>query len=120
MDELVLKGLQFKKAYHGFYEQERKDGNHFEVDVFICANFKNAGSNDTLDKTINYEEICHIVKSVMEGPSKMLIETLAKTIGDKLFHSLPKAQKITISLRKLAPPLDIQCSYSEISMSWKR
>lgn len=119
METLTLKGLQFR-AYHGYYEEERRDGNDFEVDLVFRADLRNAGKTDNLSNTIDYQEVVKIVESVMDGRSVKLIETLAKNIGDHLFDAFPNVKKLVVSVRKLNPPLDVETSYSEISMTWQR
>lgn len=119
METLTLKGLRFR-AYHGYYEKERKEGNNFEVDLVFSANLRLAGERDTLGDTIDYQKAETIVKSVMEGPSVKLIETLAKRIGDELFKAFPKTEMLEVAVRKLAPPLDTETVYSEICMTWQR
>lgn len=119
MGQLTLKALRFD-ATHGYYEHERRDGNSFEVDVIFDADFSKAGTSDNLENTINYEDVCRFVADVMHGTSQKLIETLAKLIGDKLFERYKNVNRIVVNVRKLSPPLDINCSYSEISLTWQR
>lgn len=119
MDTLTLKSLRFK-GYHGYYEEEREQGNDFEVDIIFSADLRRAGTTDQLDHTIDYQEALDIVKEVMHGPSLNLIETLSKKIGDRLFNAFPKVESLTVSVRKLNPPLDTETAYSEISMQWQR
>jgi dihydroneopterin aldolase len=119
MDTLTLKKLHFT-AYHGFYEEERRKGNDFEVDLTFVGDLKSAGESDQLEDTIDYQQAEQIVKEVMEGPSRKLIETLAKNIGDQLFSRLEQAHSLQVAVRKLSPPLDVETAYSEIQMTWQR
>jgi dihydroneopterin aldolase len=119
METLTLKGLRFR-AYHGYYDEERQEGNDFEVDLTFSADLRKAGDNDNLEDTIDYQEAAEIVKSVMDGPSLKLIEALTKRIGDQLFEVFPEAQKLEVAVRKLHPPLETETDYSEIRMSWQR
>ncbi len=119
MDRLTLKGLRFR-AYHGYHEWEREEGNDFEVDLVFSANLKLAGERDSLSDTIDYQKAETIVRSVMEGPSVKLIETLAKRMGDQLFRNFPKADQLEVAVRKLSPPLETETAHSEICMQWQR
>ena len=119
METLTLKSLSFK-GYHGYYEEEREQGNDFEVDIIFSADLRNAGETDQLEDTIDYQEVLTIIKKVMDGPSLKLIETLAKRIGDQLFDTFPNVASLEVSVRKLAPPLDVETAYSEITMQWQR
>lgn len=119
MATLTLKSLCFE-AYHGFYEEERRQGNRFEVDLTFTADLRQAGDSDRLEDTIDYQKAADIVQKVMEGPSQKLIESLTKRIGDHLFESFPEAERLQVAVRKLMPPLDVETAYSETRMSWQR
>lgn len=119
METLTLKSLRFK-GYHGYYEEEREQGNDFEIDIMFSADLRRAGTTDQLDHTIDYQEILAIVKEVMHGKSLHLIETLTKKIGDQLFKQFPRVESLKVSVRKLDPPLDVETAYSEITMQWQR
>lgn len=117
--QLILKGLQYR-GKHGFYEEERREGNDFEVDLVFELDLKTAGQNDDLTKTLNYEEAEAVVREVMEGPSQKLIETLTLNIGEILFAQFPEVQHLEVSIRKLNPPLQTKTNYSEVTMTWQR
>ncbi len=119
MDKLVLKGLKFR-GYHGFYEQERIDGNDFEVDLIFHCSLEEAGKTDDLEKTIDYSIAQKVVAEVMEGESIKLIEHLVYKIGERLTEEVGKADTFDVIIRKLNPPMPGTCEYSEVTMSWPR
>lgn len=119
MDILTLKGLKYK-GYHGFYEEERSQGNLFEVDLIFKTDLRQAAKSDDLQKTVNYEKAEQLVKSVMEGPSIKLIERLTLIIGNRLFDAFSRVQALEVRVRKLNPPLEVECNYSEVKMTWQR
>lgn len=117
MDTLTLKGLQYH-APHGYYKEERQNGNNFEVDLIFQTDLKAAAQQDDLTLTIDYQNAEQIVRNVMEGPSVKLIETLAQQIGEHLFNRFSNVQKIEVAIRKLVPPLKTPTAYSEVRMTW--
>lgn len=119
MDKLVLKGLKFR-ALHGYFENERIEGNDFEVDVTFTTSLSEAGKTDDLSKTIDYSKAREIIASVMEGDSKKLIEALALLIGQKLNSYFTNAVSIEVSVRKYNPPMPGETKYSEVTMRWPR
>ena len=119
MDRLTLKGLRFR-AGHGFYEEERREGNDFEVDLVFYADLSEAAKNDDLNLTIDYQKAEKLVKDIMKGPSLKLIETLTHRIGEQLFRSFQSLHKLEVSVRKLHPPLETETEYSEVQMAWQR
>lgn len=119
MDTLTLNGLQYR-GKHGYYEQERTEGNTFEVDLIFGLDLSAAASTDDLENTLNYQEAEGIVKEIMHGSSVKLIETLAQRIGQQLLDSFPEANKLEVRVRKLSPPLETKTRYSEVTMTWPR
>lgn len=119
MEVLTLKGLHYH-ARHGYYKEERANGNDFEIDLIFNANLKQAGLHDDLNLTIDYVKAEKMVSEVMNGPSIKLIETLVEKIGTRLFAEFKNARKLTVKVRKLNPPLPVNTKYSEIQRQWTR
>ena len=117
MSTLTLKGLRYE-ARHGFYEQEREHGNRFEVDLVFTADLSEAARTDDLATTLDYERAEALVYEVMHGQPLHLIEALAQRIGDKIFAAFPRLQALEVRLRKLSPPIQTKCQYTEIVLSW--
>lgn len=119
MDTITLKSLEFH-GKHGYYDEERQEGNHFELDIIAKGNFKAAIDDDNLDLTFNYEVVKEIAQNVFNGPSEKLIETLCSRIGDEIFERSPMVKELTVSLRKMIPPIGVPARYAEITMTWNR
>lgn len=119
MDTITLKSLEFH-GKHGYYDEERQEGNRFELDVIANGNFKSSVNDDNLDLTFNYEIVKKVAQNIINGPSEKLIETLCKRIGDQIFEQSPVVNQLTVSLRKLNPPIGVPAEYAEITMTWNR
>lgn len=119
MGTITIKSLTYH-AYHGYYDEERDEGNRFEVDLHFSLDIQKAGYSDELQRTIDYQEAEGIVRDVMEGGSVKLIETLAQRIGNELFDTFAQAQKLEVAVRKMHPPIETESEYAEVRMSWKR
>jgi dihydroneopterin aldolase len=119
LDTITLKSLEFY-GKHGYYDEERQEGNHFELDVIAKGDFKAAIKEDDLDQTFNYEIVKEVAKRVFIGPSEKLIESLCSRIGNEIFERSTITKELTISLRKLNPPIGIPAEYAEITMTWNR
>lgn len=119
MDTLTLKGLRIE-ASHGYYKEERESGNIFEVDLVFRGDFQSAAESDDLSQAVDYQKAEKIVRSVMGGEPVRLIETLARSIGNRLFNDFPNLEGLEVAVRKLNPPLLSPVEYAEIKMTWKR
>jgi len=114
MYKIALKGMNFY-AYHGFYEEEQIIGAYYNLDVTVQIDFTEAGQNDQLEDTLNYESVYQICKEVMEIPSKLL-EHLVSQIEEKLIQLNSNIQAISIQLDKLNPPLGGKVASSQVSI----
>jgi len=99
---IELKGLRFF-AEHGMYEEELKVGNEFEVDIAIGTKAPKKKIS-SIDQTINYVDVFRIVKEEFKQ-RKQLLETCAMQISNRLQERFPNVEKLTISIRKLNPPI---------------
>ncbi len=119
MDKITLKSLTFH-GKHGYYEKERLEGNQFELDVTAEGNFRPSIKNDDLSGTFNYEIVETVAINVFEGASEKLIESLCEKIGSEIFKQCDNIATLSVSLRKLSPPIKTPAAYAEITMEWKR
>ena len=98
-----LTGLRFF-AYHGVHKEEAILGNHFELEAFISQD--NPDSPITsIEETINYVAVYNLLKEEM-GIRQALLETCVMRMADRLFAEFPRIDKVTITLRKLMPPIE--------------
>lgn len=114
MATLSLKKLEFS-GLHGHLPEEKIIGNRFEVDVSV--DFPLPGADD-LSLVPDYSLLAKLVEQVMHGPSAHLIETLVQRIGTVILKQYPDVRKLTVTLRKLNPPMKPGCAYSEITETW--
>jgi dihydroneopterin aldolase len=89
-------------AYHGLYQDEQINGNNFEVNVDI--NTSADEKIESLHQTIDYVSIYEIIHKRMQHPTPLL-ETLAQGIIHDIHVFDNRIQSITISIKKLSPPI---------------
>ena len=93
---------------HGVYEQEKKKGQEFRIDLQIelrenILNFENYKS-ESFDNSVNYENLVNEVINVSDNNSFDLIETFAYEILNSLkkYNNISKA---TVTIHKPNSPL---------------
>lgn len=118
MGLIVLENMEFY-AYHGCFEQERIIGNHFLVTLQMKTDTSKAELTDSLEDTLNYNEVYLIVKKEMATPSKLL-EHVAARILDVLFSSFDVFIEITVKVSKLNPPIEGKIESVSVQLSRKR
>jgi dihydroneopterin aldolase len=109
-----LEGMAFF-ARHGFYEEERKLGNRYEVDIAVETPLQDAATNDELTGTVNYEGLYRIVREEMETPSKLL-EHVAGRILERTCREFPAIYSVEVSISKFNPPIGGVCERSRVRM----
>lgn len=98
---IALTDLRFM-ARHGVFEQERKVGNEFIVDLEVTI--PEPQPNDDLAATVSYADLYEIVREEMAMP-RQLLETVASTIADHILHDFPIVCKGSVSICKSTPPI---------------
>jgi len=114
MTRIELKGLKFF-AYHGLYDHEREKGSWFKVDVCFDCNATEAIKNDSIEGTVNYEEVYKIVKEEIEISSK-LIEHVAGRIHNRLQYDVKGISGLVTTLYKLEAPLGGPLDYVSVTL----
>ena len=89
-------------AYHGLYEEERKTGNNFEMDVDVEADIP--GSVTKLEHTVDYAAVYQIIEARMKQPTALL-ETLAHDLAEKIHQYDNRIKSVSISIKKLSAPI---------------
>lgn len=99
---IELRGLQFY-SFHGLYEEEKKAGGEFVVDVWAKFPDLEQGLKSIID-TANYASLFAIIKEEMEEPRELL-ETLAQSICEKIHSRYSFLHRIEIKIEKKKPPI---------------
>lgn len=115
---IFLQDIHFH-AFHGVFEQERKVGNDFRIDIKLTYDITKACLTDNLDETISYADVYQILKEEMDKPS-LLLEHVAHRIVQHLFESLQGVDEIYLCLAKRNPPMGADIKEAGIEMTCKR
>lgn len=104
MDEILLCGMQFY-GYHGALSEETALGQRFVVDVSLRCGLHEAGQHDDLNLTVNYADVYHVVREVVEGAPKRLLEAVAEGIAAKVLERFSRVQSVVVEVRKPGAPI---------------
>jgi dihydroneopterin aldolase len=120
-DRIVLTNMVFP-GRHGVGDAERASAQPFEVDVEVIRDLAAAGRADELALTIDYGEVFRICRTVVEGPSKHLMEALAEDIAARVLALGPEpgADEVVVRVRKPAVPLAGQLDHAGIEIVRRR
>jgi dihydroneopterin aldolase len=108
-DRIVLAGMVFL-ARHGVNDREKLEEQRFEVDVELGVDTRAAAAADDVAQTVDYRAVHEAVRSIVEGPSVDLIETLAASIAREILAAHAGVNEVVVRVRKpdvdLGGPLD--------------
>jgi dihydroneopterin aldolase len=88
----------------GALPEERERAQPLEVDLDVVADLSPAGASDDLDDTLDYGAITATIESVIVSGTPQLLEHLAQNLADAVLAD-PRALSVTVSVRKLRPPV---------------
>ncbi len=92
-------------AYHGALTDEQSLGGKFEIDVDLTCDLSEAKRTDDLSKTVNYEKVYALMKSIVTGKKYHLIEALAHAIGTGILAAFPAVLSAVVRVRKPGAPV---------------
>lgn len=104
MDEIRIEGLKLY-AYHGVYNEEKRDGQEFIVNTVLYTNTRAAGRKDDLSLSTRYDEVCNTIKHVMTRESYDLIETAAEGIAEAILIGYPHVKAVDVEVCKPNAPM---------------
>jgi len=107
MDKIILRELHFI-ARHGVLPIETENSQHFSATLELELPLATAGQTDRLDQTVDYCAVQAVVRGIIEGSHKRLIETLAESVARELLRAFPILVAVTVEITKPRPPVDFQ------------
>jgi dihydroneopterin aldolase len=102
-DSIFLNGMVFY-GYHGATSQEKELGQSFIVDVELDTDLTKPGESDDLKDTVDYSKVYRVVKEILEGPGRNLLENVAEGLARKLLGTFP-LDGVTVRVTKPHVPI---------------
>ena len=103
-DQIILQGITLY-GHHGGSKEEQIIGQLFQVDLTIDVALETAGKSDNIDDTVNYSQLFKVVKDIVEGKPRHLIETVAEDIASKTLE-FTLVERVTVRVTKRNPPIE--------------
>jgi len=103
-DKLILNDMSFR-ACHGVLPEEKHKQQEFRVSVELETDFARAGRTDALADAIDYCAVQDVVREVIEGAHRYLIEALAEDVAQRLLARFPPTRAVTVEVVKPEPPV---------------
>ena len=102
-DKIQLEGMVFY-GYHGVGLAEQELGQRFVVDIETELDLRVAGLSDDPADTVNYSHVFKLVREIMEGPSRKLLENIAETIAQRVLDGYD-VDSVKVRVKKPEVPM---------------
>jgi len=117
-DQIELRGL-VASGFCGALPEEQERPQPLEIDIDILADLAQAGETDELDDTVDYGAVCDVVARVVTTERFVLLERLAARLAEMVLTD-PRVDAVTVSVRKLRPPVPQQLATSGVRITRER
>lgn len=115
MDQIHIKGLRVF-AHHGVNPEEKRDGQHFELDITLFVSVKRPGFSDKLSDTVNYSKAAKTAARVMMEERYDLIERAATRVAEQLLLDFPTVEQVRVCLKKPEAPVKLDFDYMAVEI----
>ena len=90
-------------GHHGIYDEEKINGNTFEVDLDVIYDDQ-GGNFDSIGETVDYEALYRIITREMKL-ARPLLEKVCMAIIDATFEQFRYIKEVSITIYKLQAPI---------------
>lgn len=115
-DRITLSGLRVF-GFHGVYDDEKRDGQDFVVDLRLDLDTRPAAASDDVADTVHYGELAASVAAVVAGDPVDLLETLAQRIADVALADA-RVARVEVTVHKPQAPIALQ--FDDVSVTIAR
>lgn len=118
MDQIIIKNLEVF-GYHGVFEEEAILGQKFLISAKIFMDTRKAGKTDDLKESIDYGEVCQVIKKLVETERYQLIERLAEEIAQKILLTYSIVNEVEVTVKKPWAPVMVSIDHVEVKIQRK-
>ncbi len=113
LDKTTVSGIEVW-AHHGVFDQERRDGQLFRIDVAWWQDLTAAARQDDLALTIDYGAVAACVVELVRTEPVDLIETVVRRLQEGLLARFPM-DFLQVTIHKPDAPLGL--TFADVSLS---
>lgn len=118
-DKIYIEDLEII-AYHGVLKEEKELGQRFFISLLIETDFREAGKNDDLTKTISYAEVCDDIEKIFLTAKYNLIEKCAEEIAEFLLEKYSRITELKVKIKKPWAPIRKAIDHVAVEIVRKR
>jgi dihydroneopterin aldolase len=115
-DRIELRGLTVR-GHHGVFDHERRDGQDFVIDVTMWIDLEAAAASDDLTDTYDYGVLAQRAATIVSGPPRNLIETVAAEIAEDVMTD-ERVHAVEVAVHKPAAPIPL--TFADVAVVTRR
>lgn len=116
LDEITLTGVR-AFGHHGVFEEERREGQEFVVDVTLFVSTARAAASDDVADTVHYGEVAERIVALVSNDPVNLLEKLAARIADDLL-TWDHVRMVSVTIHKPQAPITVP--FADVSVTIRR
>ena len=118
MDVIKIKDLEIF-SNHGVLKEENVLGQKFLISADIYLDTRKAGSTDDISDSVDYSQICHLIKKIMESNTFKLIETAAEKLSHDILSHYSRINRVVLEVKKPWAPILLPLEYVSVTVDRK-
>ena len=118
MDRIEIKGLR-ARGRHGVFEEEKRHGQTFVVDVSLERDLSAPAASDALGDTVDYGILAQQISHAVMSTRFDLIEALAGHIAD-LALADPSVEAVEVRIAKPEVPISVELDEVAVVLQRRR
>lgn len=107
-------------ANHGVLKEENVLGQKFVVSVNMYMDTTKAASEDNVEKTVNYAQVCMDITNHFKENTYQLIETVANEIAMMILRKYSVLEKVDVEVKKPWAPVHLPLDSVSVKVTRKR
>ncbi|ASR38367.1 dihydroneopterin aldolase [Prauserella marina] len=115
-DRITLTGLKVF-GRHGVFEHEKREGQHFVVDITAWLDLTPAATSDDLTTTLHYGELAQLAADIVGGEPYDLIESVAGRIADEVVKD-ERLSAVEVTVHKPSAPIPLD--FADVAVTVRR
>ncbi|MET0312903.1 MAG: dihydroneopterin aldolase [Hansschlegelia sp.] len=103
-DRIFIRGVQVH-ARHGVFEEERRLGQRFVIDVDYWVDAQSYAPADDYAGAVSYGDVYETIVGIATGEPVALIETLAERIAQAVLERFSPVETVRVEVHKPGAPI---------------
>ncbi|MBG6084813.1 dihydroneopterin aldolase [Zhihengliuella flava] len=116
-DRIALTGIT-ATGYHGVFEEEKRHGQPFVVDLILHTDISAAAAADDLTLTSDYGAVASVVHEQIQAGPYDLIETLTERIASRVLAEFALIRAVDVTVHKPKAPIPVP--FGDVSITIHR